>query len=246
MRAGSSSGGDLHSRVVEDIGQRIINGELAVGDTIFAEQVCERLNISRPVVREGLRTLSSLGLIQSRPQRGTRVLPRSNWDFLSPYIIRWRGQSPDRLTQMRELLELRLGIEHAAAYFAATRRTDAAAAAMKDAAARMKTALDAHDTFAYFRADQEVHRLMLEGSENAVLAQFAETVTALLRIRGETNPLVYSPQGLARASLHRHIALADALDARDPERAAELAREIIIETLKEVDAVTPPPASPPV
>ncbi|MDN5794364.1 MAG: FCD domain-containing protein [Intrasporangium sp.] len=224
--------------MVEDIGQQIINGDLAVGVTIFAEQVCNRLNISRTVVREGLRTLGSLGLIQSRPQRGTRVLPRENWDLLSPYVIRWRGHGPDHLTQMRELLEFRLGIERAAAYFAATRMTDDEAQAMARAAAQMRTSFQVRDTFNFFRADAELHRLLLEGSGNPALAQFAETVAALLRLRGAGSPYVYAPAGVARASLERHVALAEALGRRDRAAAADLAEEIIVETLREVSSAS--------
>ncbi|GAA3757732.1 FadR/GntR family transcriptional regulator [Microbacterium kribbense] len=240
LRAGTSSGVDLHSRVVEDVGQRIINGDLAVGQIIFAEQLCDRLKISRSVVREGLRTLGSLGLIQSRPQRGTRVLPRENWDLLSPYVIRWRGQGPDYMQQMRELLELRLGIERAAAYFAATRMHPDDAAAMARAADEMARAFAARDTFGYFRADAELHRLLLEGSGNAVFAQFADTVAALLRLRGATSAQVYSPDGLAHAALDRHIALAAALVRCDRDAATALAEEIIVETLHEVGAAHRP------
>jgi len=238
LRAGANSGADLHSRVVEDVGQRIINGELAVGDIIFAEHLCQQLNISRSVVREGLRTLGSLGLIHSRPQRGTRVLPRENWDLLSPYIIRWRGQGPDYLQQMHEMLELRLGIERAAAHFAAVRMHDDDIAALARAAAGMKASFEARDTYGYFRADAELHRLLLEGSCNAVLAQFADTVAALLRLRGATSPQVYSPDGIEAPTLGLHIALADALVRRDQAGAADLAERIIIETLREVDSVT--------
>lgn len=238
IRAGAHSGADLHSRVVEDVGQRIINGELAEGEIIFAEHLCTQLNISRSVVREGLRTLGSLGLIHSRPQRGTRVLPRDNWDLLSPYVIRWRGQGPDYLQQMHEMLELRLGIERAAAHFAATRMHDDDVATLARAAADMKASFEARDTYGYFRADAELHRLLLEGSGNAVLAQFADTVAALLRLRGATSPHVYSPDGIEAPTLGLHIALADALVQRDRAGAADLAERIIIETLREVDSVT--------
>lgn len=236
-RAGTNSGVDLHSRVVEDVGQRIVNGELATGEILFADQLCEQLQISRSVVREGLRTLSSLGMVQSRPQRGTRVLALSNWDLLSPYIIRWRGQSPGYMKQMHELLELRLGIERAAAYFATTRMTADDIAAMAQAAAEMRTAFDGHDTFRFFRADAEMHRILLEGSGNAVMAQFADTVAALLGLRGGVGARIYTPHGISRLSMERHVALVDAIAKRERDAATELAEQIILATIDEVEAL---------
>ena len=240
-RAGMSGGVDLHSRVVEDVGQRIINGELAEGEIIFAEHLCTRLNISRSVVREGLRTLGSLGLIQSRPQRGTRVLPRDNWDLLSPYVIRWRGQGPDYLQQMHEMLELRLGIERAAAFLAAAHMADEEAAAMARAAAAVKAAFESRDRYGDFRPHAQLRRRLLGGAGTPVLAQFADTVAAMLRLRGATSPLVYSPDGIEAPTLGLHIALADALVRRDRAAAADLAERIILDTLREVDTVSDAP-----
>lgn len=237
-RAGTNSGVDLHSRVVEDVGQRIVNGELGAGEILFADQLCERLQISRSVVREGLRTLGSLGMVQSRPQRGTRVQPLSNWDLLSPYIIRWRGQSPDYMKQMHELLELRLGVERAAAYFATTRMTPDEIEAMAQAAAEMRAAFDSHDTFGFFRADAEMHRILLEGSGNAVMAQFADTVAALLGLRGGVGARIYTPHGISRLSMERHVALVEAISRRERDSATTLAEEIILATIEEVDALS--------
>lgn len=237
-RAGTTSGGDLHSRVVEDLGQRIVNGDLAAGETIFAEQICDRLQISRSVVREGLRTLGSLGMVQSRPQRGTRVLPIDNWDLLSPYIIRWRGQSADYMIQMRELLEMRMGIERAAAYFATSRMSSEDVAAMVQAGETMRVAFESHDTHGFFEADAELHRLLLTGSGNAVITQFAGTVTALLGLRAGVGARIYAPHGISRSSLERHIALAAAVADGNRHRATELAEQIIVATIHEVESMT--------
>lgn len=236
-RAGSISGMDLHARVVEDVGQRIVNGELAAGDIIFAEQLCESLQISRSVVREGLRTLGSLGMVQSRPQRGTRVQPLSHWDLLSPYVIRWRGQGPHHVQQMSELLELRLGIERAAAYFATSRMAADEIEVMAQAAADMRAAFDANDMFGFFRSDAELHRAMLEGSGNPVIAQFGDTVSAQLALRGAAGARSYTPHGISRASVDRHVALVEAITRGDRDAATALAEQIIVATIAEVESM---------
>ncbi len=86
--------------------------------------------MSRSVVREALRVLQSLGLVEPRQRVGTQVLGIGSWELLAPTVIRWRGASPAYFVQQRELLELRLGVEPVAATLAAG---TAAAQAVLDA-----------------------------------------------------------------------------------------------------------------
>src|SRR5699024_11256494 len=116
-------GSGLHGQIVNTLGQEIIDGSAATGSLMNADELVERFGVSRSVVRECLRTLGSMGLVEARPQVGTRVQPRSNWDLMNPKVVYWRGRGPDYITQMSELLELRMGIESTAAHLAAQRIT---------------------------------------------------------------------------------------------------------------------------
>jgi len=228
----------LYDRVVDALGQQIVNGDLPEGTIIYAEQVCEQLDISRSVVREGIRTLSSMGLVESRPQRGTRVQPRQEWDLLNPHVVQWRGEGPEHLQQMYELLELRLGIEHAAAHFAALRMSDEARVAVVEAGHAMQRAYEARDPYVFFTADADLHRLMLEGTGNAVIGQFADTVTTALHIRGSNASRSYSTaQSLDEKSAGRHVDLAEALARRDPAGAQRAVNEIMFATLAEFEGL---------
>ncbi|GAB2527151.1 FadR/GntR family transcriptional regulator [Paramicrobacterium agarici] len=225
----------LYDRVVDVIGQQIVTGELPVGSIIYAEQVCEQLDISRSVVREGIRTLSSMGLVESRPQRGTRVQPRDQWDLLNPHVVQWRGEGSEYLQQMYELLELRLGIEHAAAHFAALRMSDGDREAVVAAGYAMQRAYENRDPHTFFMADADLHRLMLEGTGNAVIGQFADTVSTALHIRGSNASRSYSTaQSLDALSAGRHVELAEALARRDPDAAQKAVNDIMFATLTEV------------
>ena len=229
-------GHGLYDRVVDVIGQQIVTGELPVGSIIYAEQVCEQLDISRSVVREGIRTLSSMGLVESRPQRGTRVQPRDQWDLLNPHVVQWRGEGPEYLQQMYELLELRLGIEHAAAHFAALRMSDEARVAVVEAGYAMQRAYVDRDPHTFFTADADLHRLMLEGTGNAIIGQFADTVSMALHLRGSNASRSYSTaQSLDSESAGRHVELAEALARKDPGAAQRAVNEIMFATLAEVE-----------
>lgn len=228
-------GGGLYAQVVDALGQDIVNGRIPVGQVVYAEQLCQQLGVSRSVVRESLRTLSSMGLVEARPQVGTRVLPRSHWDLLNPRIVHWRGRGSDYLVQQRELLELRLGIESTAARLAAERILDADAQELLGHALEMKRCLEAGDPHGFFEADALFHRVLVEGSGNAVIAQFADTIAAVLEARSSDHRPAMSR--ILADSVGRHIELAEAVIARDARAAESCAHAIVDGTLHEFEDV---------
>jgi len=225
------AGSGLYAHVVDAIGQSIVDGTMPTDQVVYADQLCEQLGVSRSVVREGLRTLSSMGLIEARPQVGTRVLPSSRWDLLNPQVVTWRSQSDDSDNQMRELLEFRQGVEPTAATLAATRISDANALRLVAAGEDMNAALQAGNRHAFFSADAEFHRLLLQSSGNQVIAQFADTVQAALFSRTRDGRPVTGE--LNAISLQRHLDLARAVSDHDPSEANRIAHVIIEETLRE-------------
>ena len=70
----------LHHRAIENLGTRIISGELPAGHVMLAEHLEEELKVSRSVVREAVRVLQSLGLVETTKRVGIRVLPSSRWN----------------------------------------------------------------------------------------------------------------------------------------------------------------------
>jgi DNA-binding FadR family transcriptional regulator len=222
--------GGLYGHVVETLGKEITDGRLPAHQVVYADQLTERFGISRSVVRESVRTLSSMGLLEARPQVGTRVLPIEHWDLLNPRIIEWRGLGPDATAQQRELLELRLGMEPVAARLAAARIDESAGQGIVDAASAMRSALEAKDSFRFFAADSMFHRLLLEGSQNLLLSKFAATIDAGLHVR-ENLPTTQ----LSLGAVELHAELAQALINGEGEAAADLATRILEQTLHEFD-----------
>ncbi|MGC4152457.1 MAG: FadR/GntR family transcriptional regulator [Propionicimonas sp.] len=226
-------GDGLYTQVINTLGQDIVNGVLAEGDLIFVEQLCARFGVSRSVVREGLRTLASMGLVEARPKVGTRVLPRSRWDLLNPMIVYWRGRGVDYIEQQRELLELRLGIEGTAARLAAERMSAEDAGILLHHAVRMLTAIEAEDRTTFYEFDAKFHRALLDGSGNAIMAQFADTVEAMLQAKSTDHRPGAAFMGAPSA--RRHVQLAHALVARDPDQAEAVVRQIVYGTLEEFE-----------
>src|SRR5260370_12314397 len=97
--------GDLHARVVDDLGEAIIAGRLTEGTVIDLSVVEQRLGVSRSVVREALRVLANLGLVEARHKVGTRGLPRSQGNLLYPHASTWRVRAADGHAHLPSLLQ---------------------------------------------------------------------------------------------------------------------------------------------
>lgn len=222
----------LHALVVNTLGQEVVDGSYAPGDILNLDRLSERFAVSRSVLREALRVLQSVGMVEPRQRVGTQVLARQHWELLNPLVIEWRGRG-DYFAQMREMLQLRLGIEPVAARLSAQVMT----AAERQELARVATVMVAadHDNEGrrYLEADVEFHTLVLRGSGNAVMAHFAHTVAALLRTREQEKR--YTVTDYTPASAHRHSDLAAAIVAGDADAAYAAAYATLEATLAEFD-----------
>src|SRR5579884_435570 len=118
-RAAAQRGRGLHGQLVQQLGQMIVAGDLGADRPLVPEEIGQRFEVSRTVVRESLRVLEAKGLVSARPNVGTRVRPVADWNLLDPDIIEWRAYGPQRDDQRRELCELRWTIEPLAARLAA-------------------------------------------------------------------------------------------------------------------------------
>src|SRR6476620_3729824 len=170
----------LHASVLDKLGQEIVSGTVPVGSVVRIDQLDERFGVSRSVVREAVRVLESMGLVETRRRLGVRVRPRAAWNVFDPRVIRWRLDGPDREKQLLPLGELRQGFEPVAAALAAHRATPEQCGTMTGAVMQMAVHAKAGDLEAYLDADTLFHRTMLEASGNEMLAALHNVVAEVL------------------------------------------------------------------
>ncbi|MGN6689109.1 MAG: GntR family transcriptional regulator, partial [Actinomycetales bacterium] len=91
----------LHARVLDDLGTAICGGDLGEGTVLYIDALADEHGVSRSVVREALRVLSSMGLVESRRRVGTTVRRQAQWNVYDPQVIRWRLASRQRNVQLR-------------------------------------------------------------------------------------------------------------------------------------------------
>ncbi|WP_328470258.1 FadR/GntR family transcriptional regulator [Streptomyces sp. NBC_00448] len=183
-RAGGSRGRGLHGQLVQQLGQMIVSGDLGADRPLVPEEIGQRFEVSRTVVRESLRVLEAKGLVSARPNVGTRVRPVSDWNLLDPDIIEWRAFGPQRDDQRRELLELRATIEPVAARLAAGHGREDVQQRLADMAEIMAHASAQGDSLTFSRADAEFHTLVLQVAGNRMLEHLSGIVSAALHVSG--------------------------------------------------------------
>ncbi len=241
-RTGGSRGRGLHGQLVQQLGQMIVSGDLGADRPLVPEEIGQRFEVSRTVVRESLRVLEAKGLVSARPNVGTRVRPVSDWNLLDPDIIEWRAFGPHREEQRRELLDLRSTIEPLAARLAAGHGREDVQQRLADMAEIMAHAAAQGDALTFTRADVEFHGLLLTVAGNRMLEHLSGIVLAALQVSGGTVTGCERP-GDTSVGLHHRIV--EALAEGDGGTAEAAMRQLLAGSTEQssaaADHVVPAP-----
>ena len=197
--------GSLVETAIESLRNAIEKGDWSVGDRLPVEsELSDSLGVSRNTVREAVRVLVHVGMLETRQGDGTYV--RATRDA---------GETLRRIarTQLADQLEVRIMLETEAAKLAATRRTD------RDLQ-QMTKALDARakagqNLQARIRHDEAFHHALVAASQNPALAEQTETDT-----------------DLPEPSQEDHELLLAAVRRQDESKAETLARELLKPSLQ--------------
>lgn len=216
--------------------QMIASGELLPGQQFPAEtQLCDRLQVSRGSLREAVRMLGALGVIESRHGSGTYV------SALGPEnIIGALGLTVDLMPfeGLLDMYELRRVLESHATSQAASRMTDAAVTELDGILSALEATTDEELAS---ELDARFHETICELAENSAL-------TVLLRVfrsRSRSYQLFTLAQGAAikHRSDVSHRQILDGLIKRDPATAAAAAAAHVIQTEQWLREHRPPASS---
>jgi DNA-binding FadR family transcriptional regulator len=216
---------DLHDRVLAELGWSIVAGERSPGEVLRMDELEAEFSVSRSVMREVIRVLGSMNLVESRRSVGITVRDSLHWNPFDPEIIRWRLAGPDRVEQLRSLGELRAGIEPIAAQLAAARALPEHCGELTRAVIGMSVAAKAGDIAEFLRHDVVFHRTLLVASGNVMFVGLSETVSEVLVGRAEHHLMPEPPE---RDAVDLHVEVATAIQSGDGA-AARAAMEAILE-----------------
>ena len=203
--------------VIDGINDMITTGVLTPGSRLPVENdLAVQLGVSRSSLREGVRALALMGVLQTRQGNGTYVTALDPATLLAPLGVLVNLQHPGNIA---DVMVVRRVLEVEAAGRAAARISDAELTAARDILTQMESMLGeeaiAHD--AVMEADVEFHRVIAQASGNPTLSAMinglaGRTVRARLW-------RALQKEGVERQTHAEHASILAALTARDPDAA---------------------------
>ncbi|MGW3422246.1 FadR/GntR family transcriptional regulator [Streptomyces phaeochromogenes] len=232
----STPGRGLHGHVLESLGPAITAGQYPPGSVLRTDELAQRFEVSRSVMREAVRVLESMHLVESRRRVGVTVRPANEWNVYDPQVIRWRLAGADRPRQLRSLTVLRCAVEPVAAGLAAKHATAEQCAELTECALGMVANSRGHKLEGYLVHDVAFHRIVLNASGNEMFARLGDVVAEVLAGRTHHQVMFEDPDP---AAVTLHVQVAEAIRGGDAVRAEELTREIVVGALQELDVLSP-------
>lgn len=189
------SSGTRRDEVVEAIRRGMLTGELAPGQRIKEVELAATLNVSRPTLREALHELTHEGTLVQEPYKGIRVAQTS----------------PEAL---RDLAEVRVSLEAAAAQRLAEDTTGSGVAALRRALEDHEAAVKRGDPVESDLTHLEFHRTLWLAAGNTMLDKIWPLVAAQIRMAMTVDQVTRDdPQ----RDLELHERLVDVIESGDTD-----------------------------
>lgn len=201
----------ISEEIARQIMDLISDGTLKPGQRLLSErELCGLFGASRSSLREALRCLSIVGVLNARVGEGTSVA-EDGGKFLRK-IMEWRLISENH--DIENLLEVRIALEGVSAANSALNATPEDVDKARKLLAQMKSALKDNKQFAVL--DLEFHITLANASGNAVLSDLISVIRS--QLARTLNRVLKLPNALP-LSLKEHTAILDAIERHDPEAA---------------------------
>jgi GntR family transcriptional regulator, transcriptional repressor for pyruvate dehydrogenase complex len=207
-----------HNRVAAFLRDQLLSGELKAGDLLLPErELAAHLNVSRPVLREALRSLAMIGAVEIRHGVGT-VVKRPDasalGDVFSFMLVHQHDITGD-------IMEGRKAIEHYALRLACQRATEQDFQDIGEALAAIIDTID--DPKAGGLADFQFHQAIVQASHSPTLITIYASISQLMmKSHLDRRGRILQVDGIESFLIDHHRLILDALVARDRVLADEL------------------------
>lgn len=200
----------LADRAFAQIHEAIVTGRLSPGERLPIEDLAGRLGMSPMPIREALRQLHNVGLVQNVPHRGAAVTELS-------------------VDELKDLYEARLALEPLAISGAAERRTDGEVKQMQDAWRTLKS-LGRKEVEKGWLAHREFHFSLYRAAQSAWLCRLITPLWESSERYRLATPVRWTLDRRSR----EHEAMLDAVVSQDPDAAAAILHDHLAKTANEV------------
>jgi GntR family transcriptional repressor for pyruvate dehydrogenase complex len=191
----------------EKIKALITDGVFASGDRLPPERdLCLRLAVSRPTLREAIRSLGAMGVLQSRQGAGTYVTDLASITLAEPlrFMIGLNARSLVELADVRRLLE------SGAAELAAASIEPGELGELRDVIDDLRA--PSMTTTRFIELDSRFHRIVHVAARNGLLLALLDGMSTLAE---RSRTLTGRQPGLLAATVRAHQRIFDALAERD-------------------------------
>ncbi len=189
----------LRELAVERLRDAMLDGQLRPGERLVERVLCERLGVSRTVVREALRHLETEGLVEVIPQQG-------------PAVARLDG------AQAAQIYEIRAMLEALAARAASERATEPDVARLRDANDEIQAAFAEGRGREILRTTSLWYELLFKIADKPMAWQVVQGLNARI---SQLRAVTVSQPGRAADAGEEMRRIIDAIAAGDGEAAAQ-------------------------
>jgi GntR family transcriptional regulator, transcriptional repressor for pyruvate dehydrogenase complex len=209
------------SKVFDFLREQLLEGSIKSGDRLLPErELALQMGVSRPIVREALRALSMMGVVEIRERVGT-VVRQPDVSVLGDVFAFSLAQVPDAVD---DVMQARIALECQAIRLACQRATTADIERMRAALDRIEATMD--DPAGGGLADFDFHEVLVRASKSDTLTQlYAALATLLQRSHRDRRQVAgIETTEMKRAVVEDHRRLLEAVIAGDEEAADQALR----------------------
>lgn len=210
----------LYEEIVDQIKNLIAEGKLKPGDKLLAERdLADRFQVSRASVREAIRTLEMLGIIDIRPGEGTFVRGTETDDIIRPLAMFLAVERNSLL----DMFEMRRIFETATASLAAQRATFEELDQIESMLANMRERLNLQDSEKGEEFDAAFHYAVAEATHNSLLTKLFKTVSEeFAKANSVARRQLYQDNVQnAQRIIDQHSEILQAIRSGSPQKASE-------------------------
>lgn len=199
--------------VIDQLQKLISKGELKFGNQLPSErQLAEKLNVSRTSIREALRVLEALNIVQVKSGEGT-FLQRPDIGSMVSLIIMFLQEDDEN----RNLFETRILLESGLARSAAIKRTDEDLAKIEKYCQQI---IEGTNIKEVIQADYNFHDSIIKSANNQTLYSFYTLITELMKQGIEkTREMLFDKPRENEISAAQHVEIYQAIRDKNPEAA---------------------------
>ncbi|HCC36349.1 MAG TPA: hypothetical protein DEQ14_01320 [Treponema sp.] len=223
---------ELIDQIIETITRQIAEGKIKPGDSIPGERtLSEMFNVSRTSIRQALKALEFLGVLDIRHGAATTLNTSSSSLFVNPLKFMSILYNVD----IAELFEARKTIEVVLAKDAAQNATDTDIESMRLCLEKAKASIEQPEVFLF--AEKDFHECIFAASGNRILSAMIRSLTNLLIDSRKESIKTFDNLNV---SYDEHYRIFEAIEKRDIEAAGKAMLDHLEDVEKRLYSINTP------